>query len=84
MATRSPSRVMPKRLATDLLRERDAVVKSARFRAELEARVKRYEVHYKFESHAVHDAIDRGQLIENDEVCRWLIDYDLLTRTRAR
>lgn len=82
MAVKNPDRLMPGRLAAEMLRQRDAVVSADRRRAELEARVRAYEVRYGIKSHAVHTAIDRGELTEDQDVCDWLIDYDRLRRTR--
>lgn len=84
MDVKAPSRATPRELANDLLCQRAALVKSAQRRAELAASVKRYEQGYGIKSRSIHAAINRGDLQETHEVCRWIMDYDLLRRTRAR
>jgi hypothetical protein len=84
MAVKELSRVAPRRLAAELLSQRTAVVKANRRRAELEASIRRYELRYGIASEAVHAAIDRGELEENQDVSLWLMDHDLLSRTKAR
>ncbi len=84
MAVKERGRVTPTMLANELLRQRAALVKSDQRRAELAARVEGYEQRYGIKSRALHAAIDRGELKETQEVCRWIIDYDLLRRTKDR
>ena len=52
-------------------------------RAEIVAQVRTYERRYEMRSRDVAGAIDRGEIRETHEVCRWLIYHDLLERTRA-
>lgn len=83
MAIKAPGRTATRRLARNLLNQRAAVAKAHRHRADIESRVKRYEARYGIASAAVHAAIDRGELTEDQDVCRWLIDYDRLKRTNG-
>lgn len=71
------------KLTDELLCRRAGLVSSRQRRSELENRVRGYEERYGIKSRSVHVAIDRGQLKETHEVCRWLMDYDLLKRTKA-
>lgn len=79
----APSRTAPSRLASDLLRQRAALARSAQRRAELAAQVGEYERRHGIKSRSIHAAIERGDLKETQEVCRWIMDYDLLRRTRV-
>lgn len=82
MAVNERGRVTPTMRANELLRQRAVLARADQRRAELAARVEGYERRYGIKSHAVHAAIDRGELKETQEVCRWIIDYDLLRRTK--
>ncbi len=66
-----------------LLRQRAMLLAADERRAELEARVKGYERQFGIGSDSIHAAIERGDLKETHEVCRWIIDYDLLRRTQT-
>jgi hypothetical protein len=44
--------------------------------------VKGYELKFGIQSEHIHDAIDSGQLVESNEVCHWLIQFDILSRAR--
>ena len=49
--------------------------------ATIVARVKAYEERYGMKSNEIHDAIDRGDLNETHDVCRWIIDLERLSGT---
>jgi len=83
MAVPKIARSTAEQQAEELLRQRAERVGFDRRRTELEDRVKLYERRYGMPSSAVHAAIERGELKENQEVCRWIIDNDLLERARA-
>ena len=83
MAVKKASQATTRKLTTDLLFQRAALLKSNQRRSELTARVKGYETRYGIPSRSIHAAINRGQLKETQEVCRWIIDYDLLKRTKT-
>lgn len=63
---------------------RTALVDRAGHRHELRNRIEGYEKKFGMKSHEVHRAIDQGRLEEDQEVCHWLIDYDLWLRVRSR
>ncbi len=84
MKNKQTSRTSPGKLATELLKQRASLVRSCQRRAELEARVKGYEQRYGIPSRSIHAAINRGELTETHDVCRWIIDYDRLRRTARR
>jgi hypothetical protein len=67
----------------ELLRRRAAHLETSEHRSDLEARVKACERRYGIESRSIHAAIERGELKETHEVCRWIMDYDLLRRTQT-
>jgi hypothetical protein len=46
--------------------------------AEIRKSVKQYEQRYGMSSDCVHDAIDAGELVEDQDVCHWIFQYDLL------
>lgn len=83
MTVKKSVHATPRKQASDLLRQRAALVKSKDRRSELTDRVKVYEKRYGIQSRSIHAAINRGQLKEDQEVCRWIIDYELLQRTKA-
>ncbi|HEV2107711.1 MAG TPA: hypothetical protein VGR16_05565 [Thermomicrobiales bacterium] len=74
----------PEEQATELLRQMNDPVLAQKRLSELVERVKQYEEKYQLDSRLIHDAIDNGQLTETLEICHWIIDYDLLTRAKAR
>jgi hypothetical protein len=45
---------------------------------ELKERVTHYEQRYGMPSDRIHEAIDAGELIEDLDVCHWIMDYELL------
>lgn len=53
-------------------------------RADLEARVRAYEVKYGMTATEAHEAIDRRELRETLDVCKWLMDDASLERSKAR
>lgn len=67
----------------ELLRQRAALLETEERRCELEARINAYEQRFRIESRSIHAAIERGELKETHEVCRWIIDYDLLRRIKT-
>lgn len=84
MALNKSTERSSKKLAKTLLSQRAALVKSHQRLAEIESRVRGYEQRYGMKSHAVPTAINSGQLKETKDVCRWLMDYDQLARTKTR
>lgn len=46
----------------------------------LRSRVRENERKFNIRSCEVHRAIDAGELTETSEVCRWIMDYDVLVR----
>lgn len=76
-------RISPGELAQNILRERDVIKKHFEDVAELKQRVVRYEVKFDMPSNQIHAAIDRGDLIETDEVCDWILTYEALERSNA-
>lgn len=84
MAAKKVGQGASRQLVEELLCQREGLLKSVQRRSELEARVKGYEERYGIASQSIHTAIDRGELKETHEVCRWIMDYDLLRRTKTR
>jgi hypothetical protein len=54
------------------------VERQAAMLAEIRESVKQYEQRYGMPSDCVHDAIDAGELVEDQDVCHWIFQYDLL------
>jgi hypothetical protein len=46
--------------------------------AEIRTSVEQYEMRYGLPSDRIHDAIDAGDLIEDQDVGHWIFQYDLL------
>lgn len=82
MAT-SPKTLSPTELAKRLLAERDAIANFVATVEALEASVEAMEARYGIASADIHAAIESGQLTETQEVCNWLMDYELLSRARS-
>lgn len=57
----------------------DPVLVAARLQ-ELRDRVAAYEREFGMPSTEIHAAIDRGDLIETNEVCSWILAYHRLVR----
>jgi hypothetical protein len=70
-------------LAQGLLAQRFNVEMKLEQIRELDLRVTEYEMTYGLRSDCVHDAIENGSLQETREICRWIMDLDLLRRLRA-
>lgn len=83
MVAKYLERKPPEERVNELLRQRTDSVRSHLHQAKIAARIKGYEDQYGIKSDAIHGAIERGQLKETQEVCRWIIDYDLLSRTET-
>ncbi|MGH2614135.1 MAG: hypothetical protein ACRDJC_02750 [Thermomicrobiales bacterium] len=47
--------------------------------SELRQSVKRYEERYGMASACIHDAIEAGELVEDQDVGHWIFQFDLLT-----
>ncbi len=61
----------------------DPVLMAARFE-QLRNRVAAYEREFGLPSADIHGAIDRGDLVETWEVCKWIMDYESLLRAETR
>jgi len=88
MASLSERTKTPEELAAETIKRLQAdrynYEKHAELRAELEARVRDREAQYGIASSEVHAAIDDGRLIETEDVCDWIMDYELLIRKPSR
>ncbi len=82
MILRDHGQMEPEQLAQELLRQSDVLRRHSVHIATLEARVAASERHYNLPSDQIHAAIDAGTLEETAEVCNWIIDHDLLERSR--
>jgi len=83
MADKRDNLMTPQKRTHQLIAQRSALVKSNQRRSELQHRINGFEKRYGIKSHSVHAAINRGEIKETQEVCRWIMDYDLLKRTKA-
>lgn len=73
----------PEELAAALLRERETLLEQQAEIVALQARVAAYEQKFGIPSAWIHDAIDRGELIETLEVCDWIMDVEQLQQESA-
>lgn len=69
--------------ARSLLLQRDDLHHQNLRLQEIRRRVAAYERRYGVQSDRLHAAIDDGTLTETHEVCRWIMDSDLLRRSGA-
>lgn len=67
-----------------LLAQREDAAAQERMREETRRSVQQFEAKYGISSEQIHQAIDDGSLIETFEVCRWIIEYNLLARAEPR
>ncbi len=82
-AQQSHERGSPGDLAGRLLAERDVIENFVLLVEKLEASVRERETKYGLPSSDLSAAIEDGRIPENADVCRWLLDYELLTRATA-
>lgn len=68
------------RMTSSISRQVHDAAAHERAREILSARVRQCEVRYDLPSSEIHRAIDAGELEETYEVCRWIMDYQLLVR----
>jgi hypothetical protein len=68
----------------EIMRQRDDPELMKQRRAETVARVRAYEEQFGMRSEDIHDAIERGDLTETLDVCRWIFDYESLSRAKVR
>lgn len=83
MILRDHGQMEPEQLARELLCQSDVLRRHAAQIATLEARVALAECRYNLSSDQIHAAIDAGTLEETPDVCNWIIDHDLLERSRS-
>ena len=83
MILRNHGQMTPEQLAEELLRQSHVPGRHSAYLATLEVRVAMAERRYNLASDQIHAAIDAGKLEETLEVCNWIIDYDLLERSRS-
>jgi len=69
----------PQRLAERLIEEIRILRAARNDRLDVEARVKAYEAQFGLPSSEIHDALDRGDLVETLDVCNWIMDYEWLS-----
>jgi hypothetical protein len=71
-------------LIESVKQQRTVLADAARRRSDLERRIDHYERKYGVASNALRTEIHAGRMRETQEVCHWLIDYDLLRRVKSR
>jgi hypothetical protein len=80
MAPPAKNSMTPSELAEALIRQRQVLQNHYAMLRNLRARIAANEAHYGLPSAEVHQAIDDGRIEETHQVCKWLIDIDLLER----
>ena len=80
MAPIAMNSMTPSELAEALLQQRQVLQDHYTMLRELRARIAANESCYGISAAEVHRAIDEGRIEETHEVCRWLMDIDLLER----
>lgn len=80
MVLTNPTTPTSKELADQLLAEREVIERYFEQVNTLRSRVLAYEEQFGIPSSDVHEAIDDGRLQETLEVCKWIIDFERLTR----
>jgi hypothetical protein len=72
--------MIPSDLADTLAQQRRILQDHYEVLRALRTRIAENEVRYGIPASDVHQAIDDGRLEETHDVCKWLIDIDLLER----
>jgi hypothetical protein len=70
-------------IAAELLRQRNVLLRHRETTSVLASRVADYEKYYEMVSSEIHDAIENGTLEETAEVCDWIINDELVSRSRV-
>jgi len=70
----------PHSLAERPIEEMRVLQKARAYRLQVAARVRAYEEQFGLPSSDIHDAIDRGDLVETLDVCNWIMDYEWLSQ----
>jgi len=65
-------------LAAELIRRRAILLEHAQTVERLRERVAGFERRYGIPSNEIHAAIEQGRLDETEEVCDWILDYELV------
>jgi hypothetical protein len=73
----------PHGLAKQLLAEQAVIERYLESVRELEAQVLAYEQQFGIPSSDVHEAIDDGRLQETEDVCDWILDFEMLERVKS-
>lgn len=74
----------PNAMASDLIRQMDVLREHKRSVIALELRIAGLEQRYAISTSQVHAAIEAGTLQETIEVCDWIIDSEILERSRTQ
>lgn len=80
MVLTNPTAPTSKELSDQLLAEREVIERYFEQVNTLRSRVLAYEEQFGILSSEVHEAIDDGRLQETLEVCKWIIDFERLSR----
>ncbi len=80
MVLSNPTAPTAQELADQLLAEREIIERYFAQVNALRSRVLAYEAQFGIPSSEVHEAIEDGRLQETLEVCKWIIDFERLTR----
>jgi hypothetical protein len=78
MTLTSPQELETARRIQLLLEQRRSQLIDTTYLRELRDRVRYYEQQFGISSERIHDAIDEGTLIEDQEVGHWIFAYSLL------
>jgi len=68
-------------VADDLLRQVAIIEEHVAYLREVASRVRSMEQRFSLSSDQIHAAIDAGALEETNDVCNWIMDYELLRQS---
>jgi hypothetical protein len=70
----------PAELAEQLLGDAMVIGRFVESTRELQVNIRAYEERFGISSEDIHAAIEDGRLVETEDVCDWIMDYELLKR----
>ncbi len=76
-------RLTAKQQAEKLLHERDTIADFVAILERLQVAIQNQEERYGIPSEDLSEAIENGRIEETEDVCDWLIDFELLQRAKV-
>ena len=72
-----------KQWAAEILHQQEIIQSYLDRLKEIESHVRAFESQFGIPSERIHEAIDAGELTETEDVCEWIMEYELLQATKV-